>query len=86
MPNELNPNHPVTSRMRGEWHKLCGLALFILGEREVEITSEDLDRMERAFPNGPCVVADCRGGRLVVRLLDMKEGERLAREEGGLPA
>lgn len=82
---ELNPNNEVTSSVREEWHKLCALAMFILGQRDVEITAESIEELKAAFPGGPCVVADCRGGRFVLRLIDMTEGERLARQEGGLP-
>ena len=68
-----------------QWHKLCALVLFKLGASEVEITAEDIHEFSEALGAGASIVADARNGRFVLRLVDGPEGERLAREEGGLP-
>lgn len=80
---ELNPNNPTTTAVRDQWHKLCAILIFKGNVREVEITPSDVARLEKEKLS---IVADCRGGNFVLRLVDEKEGERLAREEGGLPA
>jgi len=80
---ERNPNHPVVNKAREEWHKFCAIVLHKTGKTEMEITSQDVDN----FTNSGLanIVLDCRGGRLVLRLVSDEEGERLARKEGGLP-
>ena len=80
--SEVNPNHPVTEMARSEWHKVVGLMMQRHGLTEFEVTSADVERLGAA---DAAVVMDCRGGRVVVRLMPLKEGERLARREGGLP-
>ena len=80
---ELNPNNPTTAAVRDQWHKLCAILILKGNVREVEITTADVARLEKERLS---IVADCRGGKLVLRLVDEKEGERLARQEGGLPA
>lgn len=81
---EINPNNPVTQQMHEQWHKVVALLMVDYGITEFEITED----MLRAFAHlgGGAVVADARGGRFVVRLVDNAEAERLARKEGGLPA
>jgi hypothetical protein len=80
--SELNPNHPVTQEVHDHWHKVCGVLMQKFGQTAVEITSDDVAALG---DNEMCVVADCRGGKFIVRLMTMEEGERLARQEGGLP-
>ncbi len=78
-----NPNHPVVRQLDTEWHKLVAVLVHHLGLTEFEITAE----MISEFANkreGHAVVADARGGRFVLRLVSAEEGERLARQEGGL--
>lgn len=80
-----NPNHPVVRQLDTEWHKLVAILMHDQGLAEFEITPE----MIEAFASereGHAVVADARGNRLVLRLVTAEEGERLARQEGGLPA
>ncbi len=79
---ELNPNHPATTRVRDHWHKICAILMLKFGKTDVEITLEDL---ELIADNEKAIVIDERGGRCFIRLVTMEEGERLAREEGGLP-
>lgn len=80
--NQGNPNHPVTQSMQTEWHKICALMMVANGLTEFEVTPdliEQLARSERA------IACDLRGGRMVIRMLTAEEGEKLARQEGGLP-
>lgn len=79
---ELNPNHPVTQMAHDNWHKLCAALMVKFGLTAVEITMAD---MEELGHNEKGIALDLRGGKCVLRLLTMEEGERLARGEGGLP-
>lgn len=81
--DELNPNHPVVIEAREHWHKFCAILMQKMGQTEVEIT---LDDVMKFGDNENAIVLDQRGGRCVLRLVSMEEGERLAREAGGLPA
>jgi predicted nucleic acid-binding Zn-ribbon protein len=79
---EMNPNHPVTRMTSDMWHKIAAVIMLKHGLTEVEITSEDvqmLGDMDKA------IVADCRNGQFIIRVVSMEEGESLARKEGGLP-
>lgn len=78
-----NPNHLVTRALEAEWHKLLAIVLLEQGLTEIEITTEMIEHFMQAYPDG-AVLADARGGRLVLRLVSAQEAERLARQEGGL--
>ena len=80
--SELNPNHPVVVETRDQWHKLAAILMAKFGHNEVEILPEDVANLG---DNQKGIVIDTRGGRFVLRLVSMEEGERLAREAGGLP-
>ena len=80
--SELNPNHPVTREVHDHWHKLCGILLMKLGKNTLEITEADVKALG---DNEKAVVVDCRGGKFIVRLVTMEEGERIAIVAGGLP-
>ena len=43
MARELNPNHPVTTELRSEWHKLCALVMQKLGLQRVVIDAADIE-------------------------------------------
>lgn len=79
---EINPNHPMTKFAREQWHKIAALLMMELGKDSIEITEAMIARIgsDRA------IALDERGGKLFVRLVSIKEAERLAREAGGLPA
>lgn len=79
---ELNPNHPVTKKVHDHWHKIAALLMLKFNQTDVEITLEDLDLLG---DNEKAVLMDERGGKCFIRIVSMAEGERLAREEGGLP-
>lgn len=89
---EVNPNHPVTKFARDQWHKICALLMQKmeaehkipgLPDYTVEITVGEIDRLNE---RNLAVVIQERDGRLFIRLMPMKMGEKLARESGGMPA
>jgi hypothetical protein len=78
---ELNPNHPVVAETRDHWHKIVAIMMSTYGLSEFEVT---IDAVARLGDGTQGVVMDCRNDKMVVRLVTMEEGERLAREAGGL--
>lgn len=40
---ELNPKHPVTEKMRSEWHKIAALLLYKSGATSCTISVADLE-------------------------------------------
>jgi hypothetical protein len=88
--DELNPNHPVAQLLHDHWHIVAAILLMklVADERrqELELTDQDIaDFREMAGPNG-AIIADTRGGRFVLRIVDGAEAAKIAREAGGLPA
>lgn len=82
----INPNHPVTQVMDDQWHKLCALALHILGRDTVVITATDLEALNARFPDGgPIIVVHSHADCIELRLISAAEGARLAAKHGGLP-
>lgn len=79
---ELNPNHPVTQQVHDHWHKIAAILMQKFGKSAVEITEADVLALG---DNENAVMADCRGGRFVIRLVSMSEAQKFARKEGGLP-
>lgn len=80
--DELNPNHPVTREMSPVWHKVAALVMHKCGVQKLEITPDDIE----AFSGqNMCIVAHPVDRVLTVSLVTMAEGQRLAREAGGLP-
>lgn len=63
--SEVNPNHPVTQMVHDHWHKVCVILMMRMGVSSVEITEDDVQALG---DNERAVVADCRGGRFIVRL------------------
>lgn len=78
---ELNPNHGTTQRARELWPKFCAILMHKMGEKDVEITIDDI----KALGDETFIVIDERGGRLVLRLVNKQKAQQLAAEEGGLP-
>lgn len=74
---KLNPEHPVTQAMDDVWHKVVAMLMVRYGLTEFEITPEAAVRLAHEI-DGKTVVADARGGRLVIRLLSTEEALRLA--------
>jgi hypothetical protein len=87
---ELNPNHPVTQKAHDHWHKIVAIILHKFSDilpNEIQIFPRDIEALERAFSGDmPAVVLEDRDGALRVRLVTMRDGEKLARKAGGLPA
>jgi hypothetical protein len=65
-----------------QWHKIVGVLMLKFGVTDVEIESDDVVRLG---DNEKAVVADCRGGRFIIRVVGMDEARKLAHREGGLP-
>ena len=84
MPDERNPNHPVTRTLHDEWHKLTAMVMHKQGLSSIQITVADIESLVEKYGDGAGVVADARGGGLVLRLVTAEEADRIAREEGGL--
>ena len=79
---ELNPNHPVTSRMSDQWHKIVALLLM----RTNSHTEIPLDEVERFANSGlGAVVIRTEADTIILDLVSWEEAKRLAKQEGGLP-
>lgn len=76
---ELNPNHPVTQQAHDHWHKMVAILLHRYGD--VVITLEEV----QAMPLDCAVVFQELDDGLHLRIVNMAEAERLAREHGGRP-
>ena len=83
--SELNPDHPTTRAVHDQWHKLCCLLMIKFGRKDVVFTNADVEKFVETFTE-KAIVCDTRNGMLALRIVSMEEGERLAREEGGLPS
>jgi hypothetical protein len=79
---ELNPHNRASQLARESWYKIAAILMMKFDKTAVEITEEDVKKLG---DNTNCIVADTRGGKFFVRLVSMEEGERLAREQGGIP-
>ena len=80
---EINPNHPVTRTVHDHWHKVAAMLLFKLSRHEkVVITPEDIEQANREDIN---IVIKDADNKITVYLVNKEEGERLARQAGGLP-
>lgn len=77
---EINPNHPVTREVHGQWHKIVAVIMYSMGMKEFRLTEE----MIRSMPRDLAVAFDTRGGGACVRLITMAEANDLAKTEGGL--
>lgn len=76
---ELNPNHPVTSGLHDHWHKVVAAIMIKLGKAELQLTMEDLSKLEK---NVNIVVKE-KDNSLFVSIVDDKTAAMLARKEGG---
>ncbi len=80
----LNPNHPVTRIVNDQWHKIVDLLMKRFGQTEVTFTEADVATLEE---DGGCgVVFHAKKDSIVIRLVSQEEGEKIAREAGGLPS
>lgn len=78
--NELNPNHGVTREVHDHWYKIAALLVARLGGSTV-ITPKEIERLE----NKAITIRFSDTEGIVLNLISMEEGERLAKAEGGLP-
>lgn len=93
MPREVNPNHRTTRAMQDNADMYAKLLCCVLLKyadvlpRDVVITAEDLDRIQRRFNGtvGTIVVNDQRDG-MHLSVVDDVEARRLAKRAGGLPS
>lgn len=87
MDGELNPNHPTTEAVSGQWHKFLAVLTHKLGYDHLVISPTDVEEfLSSGF--AAVTVKDGEDGDQCMhfRLVTAEEAERLAREEGGLPA
>lgn len=81
--NVLNPNHPsVAGLTSSEYMKLLVLALNVLGVREVVIPVKYMVNINMD-DNALCIKNDKNA--IILSLVTIKEGKRLAAKEGGKP-
>jgi hypothetical protein len=84
--NEKNPNHPVTRTVHDHWHKIVAILISRAPYNgKVEITEEEILKWAEKY-DGYTVVLHSSRDKMTLYLADDKEADRLAREEGGLPA
>lgn len=82
---EINPGHPVTDALRGQWFKVLAVVLWkyrAVLPSDVSISPKDFDEISAAFPDMPTVVANEHDGALHLSVVSEEEGHRIAREEG----
>lgn len=82
---ELNPQHPVTSAVHDQWHKIVAILLHKYDLGHVIITMKDFEAFVADHPDSVVVLHDKRDG-LHLTMTSREEGERLARTQGGLPS
>ena len=45
--DEINPSNPVVAAARDNWHKIAAMIMWKTGLKEVVITDEDIDEMNK---------------------------------------
>ena len=78
---ELNPNHPVTSTMHDNWHKIVVLLMMKFRKAHIEIPLSAIQ--ELAGSDLGAVVIQTKGDKIILDLVSLAEAERLAKKEGG---
>lgn len=73
---ELNPDHPTTSGLHNEWHKILVLVMLKMGVTEVVLTEDDVRQHLQNKENA--VMAHDQKDGLHISVLPMKEAQRLA--------
>ncbi len=81
----INPNHQMSKVMDDYCPKLLALVMMKLGISEIEITNQDM--LDSIGPDRVEKVVACIGKQesIVIKLMTLKEAERAAKQEGGLP-
>lgn len=78
----LNPNHPVTQQASELWYKIAAALMMKFGVDHVELTAADVQALG---DNEKAIVFHAHENTIDLKLVSMAEGEKLAREHGGLP-
>lgn len=82
-PDEINPNHPVTRTAHDHWHKIAAFLMWKLKQKCVTITLADVDKLTS---EDMVIVLHDHADCMEVKLMPRAEGEKMAKEHGGLPA
>lgn len=77
---ELNPNHPVTSKMHNHWHKIVAILVNRIPKGKTTIAADEVAALD-----GKAIVMKETASGIELVIVSMEEGERLARKEGWLP-
>jgi len=81
---ELNPDHPATKAVRDLWYKIVALMMHQAGQRELIIRPESIDAFA-ADPASEAVAIQFKDGTgIILRLVDLKTAEEMAKREGGV--
>lgn len=78
---ELNPNHPTTSAMRDNWHKIATVLVNRIPGKRTLLTFDEIKQLE----TGLAITIKDVGVGLELRVLTLDEAKKLASQEGGLP-
>ena len=81
--DEFNPNHPVVQAARDNWHKIAAFIMWKLELKTISFSIADIDAMSK---EDLVIVLHDHSDSLEVKLVSRAEGEKLAREHGGMPA
>ena len=82
-PDEFNPNHPVVKAAHDNWHKIAAFIMWKLRVKVLSFSIADIDAMAK---EDMVIVLHDHNDSLEVKLMPRLEGEKLAREHGGMPA
>lgn len=77
----LNPNHPTTRSLDGQWHKFAAMLMQKFGTDHVVLTALDVI----SFGGGRAITVQELDDGIHLRIVDERTADRLAREHGGLP-
>lgn len=80
----INPNHPVSQLMDGNWHKVLVLLMIKHGIKEFLIDEEVLELLNNL--ENQAVIAHSKKEGLLIRVVSREEGVLLAKQAGGLPS
>lgn len=81
---EMNPNHPTTHAVRDQWHKIAMLLVLMMGERKVVIPADMVSNL--ADVDGAAITIKFTDAGIHLEIVAAEEADRLAHQEGGLPA
>lgn len=73
MDEEINPDHPVTAAMRGQWHKILGYMMHKMNVKDFTITVDDIQEVG----NDLCVMVHEKRNELHVSLITRQEAEQM---------